>query len=137
MKPAYKRVLLKISGQSLAGERGWGIDSKTIQITAREIVELAALGVELGAVCGGGNIIRGITASAEGINRTAADYMGMLGGVINALALQDALEKCGAETRLLSAIEIKQVAEPELETPSSPRTPARRCARWRSAPRYC
>ena len=114
MKPSYKRVLLKISGQSLAGERGFGIDSKTIQSTAREIVEVAGHGVELGVVCGGGNIIRGITASAEGINRTAADYMGMLGGVINALALQDALEKCGAETRLLSAIEIKQVAEPHI-----------------------
>ncbi|MGH7290974.1 MAG: uridine monophosphate kinase, partial [Myxococcota bacterium] len=114
MNPVYKRVLLKISGQSLAGERGWGIDSKTIQATAREICELSGLGIELGVVCGGGNIIRGITASAEGINRTAADYMGMLGGVINALALQDALEKCGADTRVLSAIEIKQVAEPHI-----------------------
>ena len=114
MKPVYKRVLLKISGQSLAGAQGFGIDSKTIQATAREISELAKTGLELGVVCGGGNIIRGITASAQGINRTAADYMGMLGGVINALALQDALEKCGAETRLLSAIEIKQVAEPHI-----------------------
>jgi uridylate kinase len=114
MKPVYKRVLLKISGQSLAGAQGFGIDSKTIQTTAREISELAKTGLELGVVCGGGNIIRGITASAQGINRTAADYMGMLGGVINALALQDALEKCGAETRLLSAIEIRQVAEPHI-----------------------
>jgi uridylate kinase len=114
MTPVYKRVLLKISGQSLAGERGWGIDSKTIQKTAREIAEVAALGIELGVVCGGGNIIRGITASAEGINRRAADNMGMLGGVINALALQDALEKCGIDTRVLSAIEIRQVAEPHI-----------------------
>jgi uridylate kinase len=114
MTPVYKRVLLKISGQSLAGERGWGIDSKTIHETAREICELSGLGVELGVVCGGGNIIRGITASAQGINRVAADNMGMLGGVINALALQDALEKCGADTRVLSAIEIRQVAEPHI-----------------------
>jgi uridylate kinase len=112
MKPAYKRILLKISGQSLAGERGWGIDSKTIQATAREIVDLASHGVELGVVCGGGNIIRGITASAEGINRTAADYMGMLGGVINALALQDALEQHNVVTRVVTAIEMRAVAEP-------------------------
>ncbi|MGH9379839.1 MAG: UMP kinase [Thermoanaerobaculia bacterium] len=112
MKPVYKRVLLKISGQSLAGERGFGIDSKTIQATAREIVDIVGLGVELGVVCGGGNIIRGITASAEGINRTAADYMGMLGGVINALALQDALEKREVPTRVQTAIEIRAVAEP-------------------------
>jgi uridylate kinase len=110
MTPVYKRVLLKISGQSLAGERGG--DRLERSDHGAQIVRSHRL--ELGVVCGGGNIIRGITASAEGINRTAADYMGMLGGVINALALQDALEKCGVDTRVLSAIEIKQVAEPHI-----------------------
>lgn len=114
MKAVYKRILLKISGQSLAGEQGWGISPQAIQTTAQEIAEVASLGVEVGIVCGGGNIIRGIAASAEGLDRTAADYMGMLAGVMNGLALQDALEKCGVTTRLMSAIEIKQVAEPHI-----------------------
>lgn len=114
MKAVYKRILLKISGQSLAGEQGWGISPQAIQTTAQEIAEVVSLGVEVGIVCGGGNIIRGIAASAEGLDRTAADYMGMLAGVMNGLALQDALEKCGVTTRLMSAIEIKQVAEPHI-----------------------
>ena len=114
MKVVYKRILLKISGQSLAGEQGWGISPQAIQTTAQEIAEVVSLGVEVGIVCGGGNIIRGIAASAEGLDRTAADYMGMLAGVMNGLALQDALEKCGVTTRLMSAIEIKQVAEPHI-----------------------
>ncbi|MCP4004890.1 MAG: UMP kinase [bacterium] len=114
MKPVYKRVLLKISGQSLAGDESFGISTNAIMQTAQEIYEVSQLGVEIGVVCGGGNIIRGVTASAEGLNRTAADYMGMLAGVMNALALQDALEKCGVPTRVMSAIEIKQVAEPHI-----------------------
>jgi len=114
VKVVYKRILLKISGQSLAGEQGWGISPQAIQTTAQEIAEVVSLGVEVGIVCGGGNIIRGIAASAEGLDRTAADYMGMLAGVMNGLALQDALEKCGVTTRLMSAIEIKQVAEPHI-----------------------
>ncbi len=114
MKPAYKRVLVKISGQSMAGDQGWGIATDRIQLVAQEFADVLALGVEVGIVCGGGNIIRGVTAQAEGLSRTAADYMGMLAGVMNALALQDALEKCGINTRVMSAIEIKQVAEPHI-----------------------
>jgi uridylate kinase len=111
MKPVYKRVLLKISGQSMAGGGGFGIDTSKIRETAEQLVEVSEAGVELGIVCGGGNVIRGITAAAEGLDRTAADSMGMLATVMNALALQDGLEKAGATTRVLSAIEIKQVAE--------------------------
>ncbi|MCZ6821802.1 MAG: UMP kinase [Deltaproteobacteria bacterium] len=114
MKPVYKRLVLKISGQSMAGDQGFGISTTRIQQTSQEILEVVELGVQLGIVCGGGNIIRGITASAQGIDRTAADYMGMLASVMNALALQDSLEKKGVSTRLLSAIEIKQVAEPHI-----------------------
>ncbi|MEE9279737.1 MAG: UMP kinase [Myxococcota bacterium] len=114
MKPVFKRVVLKISGQSMAGEQGFGIDTSRIRRTADQLVEVAEAGVELGIVCGGGNVIRGITAAAEGLDRTAADYMGILASVMNALALQDALEKCGATTRVLSAIEINQVAEPHI-----------------------
>ncbi len=114
MKPVYKRVLLKISGQSMAGAGGFGIDTSKIRETADQIVEVSEAGVELGIVCGGGNVIRGITAAAEGLDRTAADYMGMLASVMNALALQDGLEKLGATTRVLSAIEIRQVAEPHI-----------------------
>ena len=114
MTPAYTRVLLKISGQSLAGSQGFGINPVAIRETAQQIAEVAELGVQLGVVCGGGNIIRGISASSEGISRTTADHMGMLAGVMNALALQDALEKAGANTRVLSAIEINQVAEPHI-----------------------
>ena len=114
MKPVYKRVLLKISGQSMAGEEGFGIDTAHIRQTANRLFEVAEAGVELGVVCGGGNIIRGIAAASEGLDRAAADYMGMLASVMNALALQDALEKCGATTRVLSALEIKEVAEPHI-----------------------
>ena len=114
MKPVYKRVLLKISGQSMAGEGGFGIDTSKVRETAEQLVEVSEAGVELGIVCGGGNVIRGITAAAEGLDRTAADYMGMLASVMNALALQDGLEKSGATTRVLSAIEIRQVAEPHI-----------------------
>ena len=114
MKPVYERVLLKVSGQSMAGDAGFGISALQIDRTAREIAEVRPVGVELGLVVGGGNIIRGISAADEGMSRTSADYMGMLAGVMNALALSDALERTGAETRVLSAIEIKQVAEPHI-----------------------
>ena len=114
MKAAYRRVLLKISGQSLAGGEGFGIGPEAIRETAEQIAEVAELGVELGVVCGGGNVIRGISASSRGISRTTADHMGMLAGVMNALALQDALERAGADTRVMSAIEIDQVAEPHI-----------------------
>jgi uridylate kinase len=114
MKPEYKRVLLKVSGQRLAGDEGFGLSLPAIQRTAQEIVEVARLGVELGIVAGGGNIIRGLTASRAGMSRANADYMGMLASIMNALALQDALESCGVNTRVLSALEIKQVAEPHI-----------------------
>jgi len=114
VKPSYKRVLFKVSGQIMAGEGGFGISTERIQRLAREVADVRKLGVEMGIVCGGGNIIRGVTAQAEGLNRTAADYMGMLAGVMNGLALQDALEKCGVDTRVMSALEIKQVAEPHI-----------------------
>ena len=111
MKAAYGRVLIKISGQRLVGDAGFGISTSAIQQTAAEIVEVQEQGVEVAVVCGGGNIIRGISAAEGGLNRVTGDYMGMLASVMNALALQDALEKSGAMTRVLSAIEIKQVAE--------------------------
>jgi len=114
VRPVYKRILLKISGQSLAGEQGWGIHMPNVQKIASAVVEVVQLGVQVGIVCGGGNVIRGITASAQGLDRTAADYMGMLAGVMNGVALQDSLERSGATTRLMSAIEVKQVAEPHI-----------------------
>jgi uridylate kinase len=109
---AFGRVLLKLSGERLAGEKGFGIVPGVIRGVADEIREVHGLGVELGIVIGGGNVIRGITAAGEGMDRTSADYMGMLASVINAMALQDALEKIGLATRVLSALSIQQVAEP-------------------------
>ena len=109
---AYGRVLLKLSGERLAGEKGFGIAPGVIRGVADEIREVHGLGVELGIVIGGGNVIRGITAASEGMDRTSADYMGMLASVINAMALQDALEKLGLATRVLSALTIQEVAEP-------------------------
>ncbi len=111
MKAAYNRVLIKISGEGLAGKSGTGISPAVIDRVAREIRDVHALGAQLSIVVGGGNIIRGITAAAQGMDRANADYMGMLAGVINAMALQDALEKAGVPTRVLTAIEIRQVAE--------------------------
>jgi uridylate kinase len=105
-------VLLKLSGERLAGEKGFGITPGVIRGIADEIREVHRLGVELGIVIGGGNVIRGITAASEGMDRTSADYMGMLASVINAMALQDALEKLGLATRVLSALTIQEVAEP-------------------------
>ena len=109
---AYRRVLLKISGEALAGGQGYGIDPDTIAGIAEEIREVIAMGVQLAIVIGGGNIFRGIAASAGGMDRATGDYMGMLATVINALALQDAIEKAGVATRVLSAIEMRAVSEP-------------------------
>ena len=108
----YRRVLLKISGEALAGKQGYGIDPETIGGIAEEIREVIDMGVQLAVVIGGGNIFRGIAASAGGMDRATGDYMGMLATVINALALQDAVEKAGVPTRVLSAIEMRAVSEP-------------------------
>jgi uridylate kinase len=110
-RPAYKRVILKISGEVLAGEQPFGIDPRMIEYMAKEIAEVAAMGVELAIVIGGGNIFRGINAADSGMERASADYMGMLATMLNALALQNALEKQGAVTRIQSAIEMRQLAE--------------------------
>jgi len=111
-KTQYKRILLKISGEVLTGEGEYGIDPAMIQQIASEVKEVENLGVEVSIVIGGGNIFRGIAASAEGMDRASADYMGMLATVINGIALQDALEKIDVSTRVQTAIEMRQVAEP-------------------------
>ena len=110
-KLLYKRVLLKISGEALMGQREFGLDPATINRVAEEVKQVHALGVECCLVIGGGNIFRGLAASAHGMDRSSADYMGMLATVMNGLALQDALERGGTDTRVLSAIEIREVAE--------------------------
>ncbi len=110
--PAYSRVLLKLSGEALMGEQPFGIDPAVATQVAREVGEIAAMGVQVGIVIGGGNLFRGLAASAKGMDRATADYMGMLATVINALALQDALEKTGVTTRVAAAIEMRAVAEP-------------------------
>ena len=111
-RPAYRRIVLKLSGEALAGSQGYGIDPLVLDRVASEVGDVSALGVQIAIVIGGGNIFRGIAASAGGMDRSTADYMGMLATVINALALQDALEKAGLQTRVLSAIEMRAVAEP-------------------------
>ena len=108
----YKRILLKISGEALAGDLGYGIDPKILELIGDEIKEISQLGAEVAIVIGGGNIFRGIAASAQGMERTSADYMGMLATVLNALALQNILEKKQVFTRVQSAIEMRQLAEP-------------------------
>ncbi len=108
----YKRVLLKVSGEALMGEKGYGIDPVVIDSIAEEIKEAYELGVELAVVIGGGNIFRGLAATAIGMERASADYMGMLATVLNSLAMQDALEKKGIVTRVQSAIEMRALAEP-------------------------
>ena len=110
--PRYKRILLKLSGEALMGEGKYGISPRTLQQIAQEVREVIELGVEVGIVIGGGNIFRGVSASTEGMDRASADYMGMLATVINSLALQDSLEKLGVFTRVQSAIEMQQLAEP-------------------------
>ena len=108
----YKRVLLKLSGEALMGDTGYGIDPKVVADLASQIKEVVDDGVELAVTVGGGNIVRGVAGSAEGMDRSQADYMGMLATVMNALALQDAFERAGIPTRVLSAIEMREVAEP-------------------------
>jgi uridylate kinase len=110
--PKYKRVLLKLSGEALMGGQSYGIDTKVIDYISTEIKNVHEMGVEVAVVIGGGNIFRGLSASAKGMDRATADYMGMLATVINSLALQDAFEKKGVYTRVLSAIEMKELAEP-------------------------
>ena len=110
--PVYRRVLLKLSGEALMGEQAFGIDPAVATQIARDIGEIQQLGVEVAVVIGGGNLFRGLAASAKGMDRATADYMGMLATVINALALQDALEQVGVLTRVMSAIEMRAVAEP-------------------------
>ncbi len=107
----YKRVLLKLSGEALMGSRSYGIDPEMVRRISAEIIEVAARGVEFGIVIGGGNIFRGLQASEQGMDRAQADYMGMLATMINCLALQSAMEKMGAAVRVLSALDIKEVAE--------------------------
>ncbi|MBI5746409.1 MAG: UMP kinase [Nitrospirae bacterium] len=112
MKKRFQRILLKVSGEVFAGEQGYGIDPKVMETIADEIKEIYEMGVEVAVVIGGGNIFRGIEASAKGMERTSADYMGMLATLLNALALQNSLEKREVFTRVQSAIEMKELAEP-------------------------
>lgn len=111
-KKKYKRVLLKLSGEALMGEKGYGIDPDTVSYMAVEVKKAYDLGIETAIVIGGGNIFRGVEAATQGIERATADYMGMLATVINALALQNSLEKIGVDTRVQSAIEMRELAEP-------------------------
>ncbi|APG26049.1 MAG: UMP kinase [Syntrophotalea acetylenica] len=111
-QPVYKRILLKLSGEALAGNQGFGIDPQVISGIAGEIREVLGLGVEVAVVIGGGNIFRGMAAAAGGMDRAGADYMGMLATIMNSLALQDALEQVGVVTRVQTAIEMREVAEP-------------------------
>ena len=108
----YKRILLKISGEAMMGDQAYGVEPATVDFIAREIRDAVSMGVEIAVVIGGGNIFRGVEASVKGIERASADYMGMLATVINALALQNYLEKYGIPTRVQSAIEMKELAEP-------------------------
>ena len=120
--PAFHRVLLKLSGEALMGEQEYGIDPERLAAVAGEIVELQDDGLELAIVVGAGNIYRGLEAAAQGMDRATADYAGMLATLLNALALQDALERRGADTRVLSALAAAEVAEPYIR---------RRAIRWR------
>ena len=113
-KPRYKRVLLKISGEALLGSRQFGLEPDVFHRIAEEVRDVHDLSVEIAMVIGGGNLYRGISAATEGLDRVTGDHMGMLATVINSLAMQDALERLGVDTRVLSAIEIRQVAEPFL-----------------------
>ena len=109
--PAYRRVLLKISGEALMGEQNYGIDVDVARMVGEELKAVHALGVQVAVVVGGGNIFRGVSMSAGNMDRSAADYIGMLATVMNAVVLQDALEKLGVQTRVMSAIDIPQLAE--------------------------
>src|SRR5437868_13084976 len=112
MAPVFKRILLKLSGEALAGTKGFGVETERIHAIAAELAEVQRLGVQIAIVVGGGNFFRGVADQARHMDRVSADHMGMLATVINALALQDALEKAGVYTRVMSAIEMNQVAEP-------------------------
>lgn len=112
VEPKYRRVIVKLSGEALAGQQGFGIDLDIVSDVAAELVEIRHLGVDVAVVVGGGNLWRGAPRSREGLDRATADYMGMLATVMNALALQDAVEKLGVATRVQTAIEMKQIAEP-------------------------
>jgi hypothetical protein len=156
-RPVFKRVLFKLSGEALMGDQGLGIDPHVVDQVAHEIKSVTDLGVQIGIVIGGGNIFRGLSASARGMDRVQADYMGMLATVINGMALQDYLERHGVFTRLQTAIHMEEIAEPFIRrrrfatlkrgassssppapaTPTSPPTPRRPCAPWRSTPRSC
>lgn len=111
-KALYRRILLKLSGEALMGDRGFGIHPEIMQEIAHEIAQVVGMGVQVAVVIGGGNIFRGLSAAEQGMDRATADFMGMLATVINGLALQEALERMGVATRVLSAIEMRQVAEP-------------------------
>ena len=111
-EPIYKRILLKLSGEALMGQQGLGIDPEIVAKIALELKEVKELGIQIGVVIGGGNIFRGLSASARGMDRVSADYMGMLATVINALALEDYLERNGVYTRVMTAIKMEQLAEP-------------------------
>ncbi|HDL10099.1 MAG TPA: UMP kinase [Candidatus Omnitrophica bacterium] len=111
-RPKYKRVVLKISGEALQGDKGYGIDLRALDSISKEIKSVYTLGIQMAVVIGGGNIFRGEIAAREGMDRSTADYMGMLATVINGLALQDSLERMGVPTRLQTAIEMREVAEP-------------------------
>lgn len=110
--PVYKRILLKLSGEALAGKQGFGINTKVLKAIAQDVALVYRSGVQIGLVIGGGNIFRGVAASADGMDRASSDYMGMLATMINALALQDALEKENVPTRVQSAIAMAEIAEP-------------------------
>ncbi|MEK7406488.1 MAG: UMP kinase, partial [Acidobacteriota bacterium] len=110
--PKHKRILLKLSGEVLAGQAGFGVDAGRVGELAGEVAGVAGAGIETGVVIGGGNFFRGLTAAAQNVDRVTADHMGMLATVINALAFQDALERAGVPTRVMTAIEMRQVAEP-------------------------
>jgi uridylate kinase len=112
LQPKYKRVILKLSGEALSGDVGYGITAAVINSVAQQIAEIMSLGAEVAVVVGGGNIWRGVAGSKQGMDRATADYMGMLATVLNALALQDALENIGVDTRVQTSIEMRQVAEP-------------------------
>ena len=152
MALAYGRALLKLSGEALAGGKGTGLDYQVVERLADEIKQVHATGVHLSLVVGGGNIVRGAAASREGLDRVSADFMGMLATVINALALQDVLEKSGVQTRVMTAIRMESVAEPYIRrrairhmekgrvvifAPTSRPTPPRCSARSRSRPKCC
>jgi uridylate kinase len=114
-KAIYKRILLKLSGESLLGKQPFGIDPAVANFIAKEIKSLSDLNIQIGIVVGGGNIFRGLEAGSKGIDRTSADYMGMLATVINSLALQSALERCGIPTRVQTSIEMHEIAEPFIQ----------------------